>query len=125
MASKQEPMAPEVVEQLRENTFASLALFASRKMQLDYQNDVPYADIMSELFARWDDTYGHDSSGFKALFNAREQELLDDFDALIIEVCASEEASNLNEFIDSPNWQKLSRAARAILAELQLELPEP
>ena len=105
----------------RKQIIESLELLASRDEQLAYQDTVPIADVSAELFCAWDDVFSprYDLSG---IFSADEQTALLAFHDVFQRVCRLLPHSPLppiREFVHSPHWLQLSRAATRTLHALQ------
>ncbi len=99
--------------QLRQNLLGVLDLWSSKKKQLDYQKDVPIAQVSSELFNQWSDFYYPDTVQFRLAFVKKEREILKDFDKLINHICDKipKRFIDINEFVKTNDWLLINRAA--------------
>lgn len=104
----------ETVKNIRKQVIDVLLLWSSAEKQLEYQKNVPIADVASELFCQWcDDSYHPGSDLFGLAFNAEEQSALKIFDQAISEI-SSKTPSNLphiETFIKSDEWKVVNGAA--------------
>jgi hypothetical protein len=107
----------------RYHIIEALQLIASREAQLEYQRNVPIAYVTDEIFCAWDDFYDEShvhEEWFLASFSAEERQALAAFDALLIEVASCIEGEpDIEDFVLTPEWAKMSQAAAATLEILQ------
>jgi hypothetical protein len=118
----------QIDKNLRRNTIDAITLFASRHQQVSYRKNVPIADVLAEMFINWHETYGCDDPKqkeyFKSLFAKEENEILNQFDKVFQDVQDENTALTFEDFLDSPHWLKLYKAARQTLRDLKIELPK-
>ncbi len=116
--------SPEAVQstsyqpQHRENVISSLRLLASREEQLEYQQQVPIAQVSAELFCLWaDDRFDPADRRLQVLFTPTEWQALLVFHARF-EGISSRVPSPLppiQEFVGHPLWQQLADSAAEAL----------
>ena len=96
----------EFIDLTRNNVFGVIDLWASEKSQLDYQKDVPIAQVSSELFCQWEDFYYPDSSDFGQAFDKTELGILAEFDKALNETADKTPGNPLpiEEFIKTRAW---------------------
>lgn len=104
----------ELVNRIRQNVLNVLSLWSSKEEQLEYQENVPIAQVSAELFCQWaDDSYHPESRQFKMAFNEKEREILADFDKTFN--CISEKTSNnlpdIAKFVKTTEWKIVNQAA--------------
>lgn len=102
----------EMARRLRENLLDVLQLWSSKEEQLKYQENVPIAQVSSELFGQWETFYEPESSQFKSAFNEIESKILAEFNMLIQHVL--EKLTNIpviEEFIITNEWIIINKAA--------------
>jgi hypothetical protein len=107
-------------EVMRKNIFEIIELWSSKDKQLDYQDSVPIADVSSELFCQWADSYTPEFIDFREAFNTVELGLLSEFDKElnIISEKTPNRLPEIREFIKTEEWKVLSDKAKEILIEL-------
>jgi len=104
----------ELAKRIRQNVLNVLDLWSSKEEQLEYQKNVPIAQVSAELFCQWaDDSYHPDSRQFKMAFNEKEREVLTYFDKTLNFI--SEKTPNnlpdIVEFVKTNEWQIVNQAA--------------
>lgn len=112
-------MDTELREQLKTNfrreVFEVLNLIASKEEQLDYQAKMPIAYVSAELFNQWDDCYQtpKEQDWYKEAFTDRELGIFQEFDMVLEAVSKDmlQTPPDIHEFIDTPEWKRLSNAA--------------
>lgn len=96
-----------------------LELIASREQQLQYQRDVPIAQVSAELFNMWDDIFDAEflNDEFSAAFSAEEIQTMRLFDGELNKICSRLPRSlpSIEKFILTPQWEQLSQAANKAL----------
>ncbi|MBN1988041.1 MAG: hypothetical protein JW783_01420 [Bacteroidales bacterium] len=112
--------ADEFEDLTRNNVFGVIDLWASEKSQLDYQKDVPIAQVSAELFCQWDDFYYPDSSDFKQAFSKVELEILAEFDKALNETVdkTPENPPQIDVFIKTQEWIDMNKKAIEIKNKL-------
>lgn len=102
----------EMANTLRKNLLDVLDLWISKEEQLAYQENVPIAQVSSELFNQWEDFYYPESDSFKLAFDERERKILSDFDKILNHI-NDKTLNNLpyiTDFIKTNDWQEIGRA---------------
>ncbi len=108
------------VEVIRKNIFEIIELWSSKDKQLDYQDSVPIADVSSELFCQWADSYTPEFIDFREAFNTVELGLLSEFDKefnIILERTPNR-LPEIREFVKTEEWKILRDKAEKVLYEL-------
>ena len=100
-----------------------LDLISSKDEQLDYQAKVPIAYVSAELFNQWQDCYQipKDQDWYKEAFSEAELMIFQEFDEAL-EAVANDTPQNppeINEFVKTPEWERLSGAAVIALGKLK------
>ena len=103
----------ELAKRLRKNLLEVLDLWISKDEQLEYQENVPIAQVSSELFNQWDDFYNPDSDSFKLAFNKKEREILGDFDKVLSHICEKtmKYLPYIKDFVNTNDWFVVNKAA--------------
>ena len=112
----------ELQQTYRKNIVEHLRLLSSSQEQLEYQRQVPIADVSAELFCMWGDDYYNeelrDDAEFRCAFSSSELAAMEKFNQVFDDVLASLPDSHLpwiDDFILTPEWKKLSNAAAIAL----------
>ena len=108
----------------RKNIFELIELWSSKDKQLDYQESVPIADVSSEMFCQWDDSYTPKSVDFRQAFTEVELGLLSEFDKElnIISEKTPNRLPEIREFIETEEWTTLNDKAKDILTKMKYGL---
>jgi len=104
----------ELAKRIRQNVLNVLDMWSSKEGQLEYQKNVPIAQVSAELFCQWvDDSYHPDSRQFKMAFNEKEREVLTDFDKTLnfISEKTPNDLPDILEFVKTNEWQIVNQAA--------------
>ena len=111
-------------EVMRKNIFEIIELWSSKDKQLDYQDSVPIADVSSELFCQWADSYTPEFIDFREAFNTVELGLLSEFDKElnIISEKTPNRLPEIREFIETEEWKTLNDKAKDILTKMKYGL---
>jgi hypothetical protein len=108
---------------LRDKVRELLALLASEGEQLDYERQVPIADVPAELLCMWfDDTY-HPGPGWHAEFTSGDMEALARFHTVyesLAERLPSTQGT-VRTWLADPSWRKIMNAAAVALGEIESE----
>lgn len=99
-----------------------LELWASFDEQMNYQRNVPIANVSAELFCQWcDDYYDEDNPIMIKELNQLELEALKEFDSVICHVAdiIPEELPQINEFVKTREWEIIHVKAITTLEKLQ------
>jgi hypothetical protein len=96
-------------------------LWTSADKQLDYQKNVPIAQVSSELFNQWDDIYYPESKQFLIAFNEKEKKILSDFDKLLRHISRKlpDQIEYITDFVKTNEWLLLHNAAKETLDRLK------
>ena len=110
----------ELSKNMRARIMEAISLIASEEAQRKYQSAVPQVDVPAELFNQWEDCFFPDDRAFQEGFGAVEREALERFNDVLNQVCEEtpQQLPNLDEFVTTASWRKLSEAARAALSVL-------
>ncbi|MBK1853220.1 hypothetical protein FE845_17880 [Marinobacter sp. 1-4A] len=119
-------MDNELREQLKTNfrkeVFEVLDLISSKEEQLDYQAKAPIAYVSAELFNQWDDCYQipKEQEWYKEAFTDGELSILQEFDEALEAVSKDtpQNPPDIHEFVNTPEWERLSNAASIALSKL-------
>ena len=107
----------------RNELFEQLELMSSKTEQLDYQTKVPIAYVSSELFWGWDSAFQNPrkQSWFKGIYTSQELNILSALDDKVEEIRSSlpSDIPHLEEFLETPQWMDLSKAAGNTLSKLK------
>ncbi|RFA29939.1 hypothetical protein CAI21_08945 [Alkalilimnicola ehrlichii] len=120
-------MDTELREQLKANfrkeVFEVLDLISSKEEQLDYQAKAPIAYVSAELFNQWEDCYQtpKEQDWYKEAFSKAELKVFQEFDEALEAVSKDvpQNPPDIHDFVKTPEWEKLSNAARIALTKLQ------
>jgi hypothetical protein len=119
----EKPAAP---PQCRRNILNALNLIASPEAQLDYQRDVPIADVVAEVFCGWaDDSFFPNDARLRALFTECEWAALVEFNSKFdsVSVRMPRRHMPIEEFVTDPLSQELVNAARIALRSFPCDAP--
>jgi hypothetical protein len=110
----------EFVDLIRNNVFGVIDLWASKDSQIDYQKNVPIAQVSAELFCQWEDFYLPDSKDFKQFFSKEELELLSEFDKALNDTIdkTPQNLPVIEEFIETTEWKTMNSKAIEINRKL-------
>lgn len=103
----------ELAIRLRNNILGVLELWTSKNKQLEYQDNVPIANVSVELFCQWDDFYYPDSVHFKLAFDDKERESLDNFNKVLNHISdkTTENLPYISDFVKTNDWLLINQAA--------------
>ena len=99
-----------------------LRLLASRDEQSHYQRAVPFVQVTAELFCQWDACYHpRTMPWFQEAHSAAELAALDTFQRVVARILSElpEPLPPIEDFITTPQWERLASAAAAALAVIQ------
>jgi hypothetical protein len=112
--------------QCRRNILDALRLISSREAQLEYQRQVPIADVVGEIFCCWaDDSFSPNDTSLRALFTDSEWAALIAFDSRFEAVYAQMPRRHIGieEFVTDPLSQELANAAKDALRSFPSDEP--
>jgi hypothetical protein len=110
--------------QCRRNIINALKLIASPEAQLEYQQQVPIADVVGEIFCGWaDDSFSQSDTRLRALFTDCEWAALVAFDSRFEAISAQmpQRHIRIGEFLANPLSQELADAAKDALRSFPSE----
>jgi hypothetical protein len=105
----------------KQSTIEVLQLWSSRDEQLEYKRTVPIADVSAELFCMWSEVFWPSDAELRAEFTETEWAALQRFHSVFertLCLLPHHPLPPIEEFILSPHWLILSRAAERALAFL-------
>ena len=111
----------ELLNKIRQNILDILELWASKDKQLAYQENVPIAQVSSELFCQWADDFYHPYSfQFKLAFDENERKILAEFDRSLNDICdmVMNNLPYLTDFVKTKEWLSLNQLAADILNKI-------
>src|SRR5215831_2110733 len=94
--------------------FDVLRLISSEREQLDYEQDVPQADVPAELLCCWFDDYYHPSDPhFRSFFSPRELEILASFNNVydLESKALPPSTGTVRPWLADPGWRRVMTAA--------------
>lgn len=111
----------ELADIIRQNVLDILLLWSSKDKQLEYQKNVPIAQVSAELFCQWaDDCYIPEAGQFELAFTKIEREILADFDKKINYI--SDNTPNdlpfITDFVNTHEWFVLNQLAAETLKKI-------
>ncbi|MBB6611039.1 hypothetical protein H7F15_08325 [Pontibacter sp. Tf4] len=112
----------EMASRIRELILEVIELWSSKEAQLEYQKNVPFADVSAELFGQWDVLYNPDDRLFKMAFNASEQNLLSVFEKVLTREFTRVSPYNvpdIEQFVYTLEWREINKEAVALLKKLK------
>lgn len=113
----------ELGQNIRRGLNGVLALWASAEEQLDYQRNVPIANVSAELFCQWcDDYYNEDNPIMIKEFSQMELEAYKEFNKVLCDISdqIAEMTPPIEEFINTIEWNVVNQAAVSTLKKLGL-----
>lgn len=110
----------ELQETARKEIVDTLELISSKKKLLDYQKEIPKADVTEEMFSDWDSAYIRDQQWFIEKFNERELQAIDMFNSRIEKIWyeINSHLLPINEFVETSQWREIASAANETLSTL-------
>lgn len=101
----------------RASIIALLETLSSKKLQEQYQEEVPIANVSAELVCGWfDDLYHPKAPGFAASFREAELQALSSFHQVFESLVDSlPKTGGLQAFWDTPAWDQIGTAAAQAL----------
>lgn len=112
----------ELSENIRKNIIGLLELWSSKEEQLEYQKNVPIAQVSAELFCQWDDFYHPETKAHKLAFSEIETKIIDFFYKKIESVSTKKNPDDwfpyIDEFILTKDWIELNKLAKITLKNL-------
>jgi hypothetical protein len=107
-------------DSLRRGVRELLALLASEEQQLNYERQVPIADVPAELLCMWFNDNYHPGSGWSSEFTSGELEALAHFNAVYESLAQRLPRSQgtVRTWLADPSWRKIMNAAAIALGEV-------
>ena len=105
----------------KQRVIDTLQLLASRDKQMDYRRRVPIADVSGELLCFWDDVFWQNDAKLRTEFSESEWVALLRFHYVFERICRllpHHPLPPIEQFIGSPHWLQLSKAAAKVLQVL-------
>jgi hypothetical protein len=107
---------------IRKNIIGLIELWSSKEEQLEYQKNVPIAQVSAELFCQWDDYYHPETKAHKLAFSEKETEIIDLFYQKIELVSEKKNPEDwftyIDDFILTNDWIELNKLAKETLNNL-------
>ena len=109
-----------ISNQIRKNIFEILEFLGSKESQLEYQKNVPIAQVSNELFNQWYDNYYPKCEIHNMAFNETEREILENFNEIfnIISKKTPKDLPFIDEFVTTNEWFELNQLAKKTLDNL-------
>jgi len=105
---------------LRESIVETLKIIASKRAQIEYEKNVPIADVHAELVCMWfDDLYHPKADLFLKSFSEEERAVLAKFNAFY-EARLDSLPKTLKELHRTSEWNEVCEKANEVLTELRL-----
>ena len=101
-------------ERIRKNVFDVIEMWTSAESQIEYQLNVPIADVSAEIFCQWDDSYHPDSDEhFNRFFENRELKLLAEFDKALNSISnkSTKRLPSIEKYVKTDDWKFLNKKA--------------
>ena len=115
---------PPALPQCRRNILNALKLIGSPEAQLDYQRQVPIADVVGEIFCCWsDESFSPSDTSLRTLFTDCEWAALIAFNSRLETIYAQmpQRHIRIEEFLGNPLSQDLANAAKDALRSFPSE----
>lgn len=114
------PHRGEIAVHFRRNVVELLQLLADRGAQIQYERDVPIADVPAELVCMWfDDLYHPKDETFRSAFTPSELDVLAEFHrkyaASLKAIGTLPHLPNLTELHAHPAWERVVSGAQEAL----------
>ena len=111
---------PTLLRQLRSNVIALLELYSSEAKQREYQKNVPWVPVPTELVEMWfTDTYHPNESSLSLAFSPLELDALSRFHAYFDRITHGREkivfGPDLEELLKNDHWRQLMAEATVVL----------
>lgn len=104
----------------KRNLYEMIELWSSPEEQLNYQKNVPIAQVSHELFNDWE-SYFADRFEFEKFLSKKEIDLFYQFNEAIIKVSdlTPQILPEISEFIKTDEWKIINQKAIEILKKLK------
>lgn len=104
----------------RRNLYEILELWSSEKKQLEFQKNVPIANISHELFNDWDCYYGN-GNDLETFLNKNEILLFKEFNTTFNNISENtpQILPEISKFIKTEEWKILNKKAKEIFEQLK------
>lgn len=102
---------------IRESIIEAIDLLAHHSKQIEYERNVPHANIVSELFCCFsDDLYHPKSEEMLSLFTEDELKGLAHLYGVLAEAACINNASSVSELLKHPKWRSVTAVAKELNA---------
>jgi hypothetical protein len=111
----------ELGQNIRQGLNGILELWASADQQLEYQRNVPTANVSAELFCQWfDDYYNKDNPIMIKEFSQQELEAYNEFNKIISDISDQTPGTmpSIEKFINTSEWNAVNNAAITALKKI-------
>ena len=103
----------------RQMVIGLLRMLSSEAEQRQYQRNVPWVNVGTELVCQWfNDLYHPDDAAFRSLFSADQLRAMANFNALFTKRHSQLPSPGITSWYGNPLWEKIGRAAAAALQSL-------
>lgn len=112
----------EMASRIRKLVLDVIELWSSKEEQLEYQKNVPIANVSSELFGQWDLLYNPEDRLFKMAFNESELKQLADFEKVLTRETTRVSPYNVPDielFVYTLEWREINKEAIELLKKLK------
>ena len=112
----------EMATRIRKLILEAIELWSSKEAQLEYQKNVPIADVSAELFGQWDEIYNPEDKLFRMAFNETELKMLADFENVLIRETTRVTPYNvpdIEHFVYTLEWREINKEATNLLKYLK------
>ena len=104
----------------RQMVIGLIRMLSSEVEQREYQRNVPWVNVGTELVCQWfDDLYHPDDAAFRSLFSADQLKAMADFNALFAKRHLQLPSSGIAEWYGHSLWQDIGHAAAAALQSFE------
>jgi len=106
----------------RDRAIEILELISSFAAQVEYERNVPIANVPAEMLCMWFDDYYHVTPKFKESFSAEELTTLEQFNSFFDSRTSKlpSDKLGLNALQNSPVWKEISVEAKQTLNKIKL-----
>lgn len=105
-------------EEFRKSVRELIELISSREQQFEYQENVPIANVASELLCMWfDDLYHPETDLFQNSFESKELEILEAFNQFY-DSRTNKLPDTLEELHRAKEWNQIVSEAKRVLNDI-------
>lgn len=112
----------EMASRIRKLVLDAIELWCLKEAQLEYQKNVPFVDVSSELFGHWETIYNPDDKLFRMAFNESELKMLADFQNVLDRETTRVTpyyVPDIEHFVYTLEWREINNAAIELLKKLK------